>query len=97
MRKLALTPKLVSQVTRAHATRTYSCRNRLFLASFRFPGCGNPGKGTIPIPSRARHLGTDPVTKQRLGAEEYKPKAVPAPVEPGKLPPGRGRGGELSR
>jgi hypothetical protein len=63
----------------------------ILLGSVPFPGCGNPGAGTIQVAPRARHLGSDRVTKQRPDVEKYKPKAAPAPVEPGKLPPGRGR------
>ena len=62
----------------------------VLLGSLPFLGCGNPGEGTIQIPPGARHLGTDAVTKQRPDAGKYK-KAAPAPAEPGKLPPGRGR------
>ena len=62
----------------------------VLLGSFPFLGCGKPGEATIQIPPGARHLGTDPVTKQRRDAGKYK-KAAQDPVAPGKLPPGRGR------
>jgi hypothetical protein len=62
----------------------------VLLGSFPSLGCGNPGVGTIQIPPGARRFGTDPVIKQRPDAGKYK-KAAPAPVEPGKFPPGRGR------
>ena len=63
----------------------------VLLGSLPIPGCGNPGQGTVQVGPSARHLGTDPVTKQRPGIEKLKSKAEPGPVEPGKLPPGRGR------
>ena len=54
-------------------------------------GCGHPAEGTVQVAPESRHLGADPVTKQLRGAERFKPKDAPGPVEPGKLPPGRGR------
>ena len=59
----------------------------VMLGSFPFLGCGNPGEGMVHVAAGARHLGPDPVTKQRLDAEKYKPKTAPVPVERGKLRP----------
>ena len=53
-------------------------------------GCGHSAEGTVQIDPSARRLGTDPVTKERRDAKKYTKPGL-APVEPGKLPPGRGR------
>ena len=67
------------------------------LGALPVPGCNNSGQGTVQVDPGARHLGTDSVTKPRRDFENVKPQADPGPVEPGKLPPGRGRNGEVSR
>jgi hypothetical protein len=61
------------------------------LGAIPLAGCGHPAEGTVQVAPEARHLGADPVTKQLRGAGRFKPKDAPGPVEPGKLPPGRGR------
>jgi hypothetical protein len=60
------------------------------VLSLPLTGCGHPAEGTVHIDPSARRLGTDPVTKERADAKKYKQTDL-APVEPGKLPPGRGR------
>ncbi len=62
----------------------------LMLLSLPLPGCGHPAEGTVHVDPSARRLGTDPVTKERPDAKKYKRPDL-APVEAGKLPPGRGR------
>ncbi len=62
----------------------------LTLLLLPIPGCGHPAEGTIQIDPAARRLGTDPVTRERRDAKKYKQIKL-GPVEPGKLPPGRGR------
>jgi hypothetical protein len=61
------------------------------LGALPLAGCGHPAEGTVQIAPGARHLGADPVTKQRRDAAKSRPKDAPVAVEPGKLPPGHGR------
>jgi hypothetical protein len=61
------------------------------LLALPLAGCGNPGEGTVQVSPNSRHLGADPVTKQRPGTSGVKSKGTLEPAEPGKLPPGRGR------
>jgi hypothetical protein len=62
----------------------------LILLPLPITGCGYQAEGTVQVDPAARRLGTDPVTKERPDAKKYKQTEL-APVEPGKLPPGRGR------